>query len=134
MRDYRESPTKYQGTVRRADAFSREEYRKADDLAEQIAGHPHFNTTRTNFGEKYPGRPITREEYADFANKVSSELRGDAENANNFYNRFDNPKYAGTPGRDRENDNSSRAMDMDAKARARQAARSRNNPTNPNDR
>lgn len=133
-RDYKESPTKFQGAVRREDANARADYRYADNLSDMIANHDHFNTTKTDFGRDIMNRPLTRDEYANYSNKVRAENRSRENTANNFYNKFDNPNYAGTPGRDRENDNSSRAMGMDAKARARQAARSRNNPTNPNDR
>lgn len=130
-REWRESPKRYQGTVRRLDAHARADRFWADDLSDRIAKHAHFagpvnapqkKDTSTRDDEGYDQRG--RVELRDSLVKTS----------NDFYNKFDNPAYAGTPGRDRENENSRRAMEMDAKARARQAARSRNNPTNPNDR
>lgn len=130
VREGRESPDKFKDAVKFYDWQSRRDLINADDLAQRIAKHAHFagpiNTpySKESQLDEYGRSQATRINYRNM----------DLERANDFYGKFDNPKYAGTLGVDNEENNSRRAMGMDAKARARQAARSRNNPTNPNDR
>lgn len=129
--NWRENPAwiRERTSVREQNARAQDTLDEVDSLSKRIADHEHFISS-----PNYPYNPVNNSRLNELYNYARNKKNNLEKEAQDFYGSFDNPKYAGTPGRDRENDNSRRVMDMDAKARARQAARSRNNPTNPNDR